>query len=119
MRLVVFGEELVEEWFSGYVAVPKDHPCWGKDSNLVKVDVHGGLTFAKQGSSDSIWKDKNLWWFGFNCAHANDDTISYGRKFERPHPIRPNEPPLHKWTLDEVCAETNKLADQLANRTQP
>jgi hypothetical protein len=85
----------------------------------VKVDVHGGLTFAKQGSDDSIWKNNEFWWFGFHREHLTDDTNRNGWRFERPHPVRPKEPPHHEWTLDEVGAETEKLADQLANLTQP
>jgi hypothetical protein len=112
--LVTLDEHFVEEWFSGYVAVPKGHPYWGKNHSIVKVDVHGGLTFAKQGSDDSIWKDKNLWWFGFHCAHPSDDTHRGEWKLERPHPARPKELPLQRWTIDEVSAETEKLADQLA-----
>jgi hypothetical protein len=117
--LVGFDDEYFEGWYSGYVAVPKDHPCWGKDPSVVKVQVHGGLNFAKQGSDDSIWKNKNLWWFGFNCAQSTDDTSRNRWRFERPHPIRQSEVPLRKWTLDEVCAETDKLADQLSNPTPP
>jgi hypothetical protein len=117
--VVALDEEFFEEWFSGYVAIPKGHPCWGKGHNQVEVSVHGGLTFAKQGSSDSIWKNKDFWWFGFHCAHATDDTHRDSWDFERTHPVRQSEAHLHKWTIDEVCAETEKLADQLANVTEP
>ena len=116
--LVTFDEEFFEESFSGYVAVPTGHPCWGKEHNQVKVDVHGGLAFSKQGSDDSIWKNRNLWWFGFNCAHLTDDTRRSRWDFERTHPVRQSEGHLHKWTLDEACAEAEKLADQLANMTE-
>jgi hypothetical protein len=116
--LVTFDQEFVEEWFSGFVAVPRGHPHWGKNHRTVKVDVHGGLTFAKQGSEDAIWKNKDLWWFGFNCAHRSDDVRRGRWNLERPHRVRPNESPLHKWTIDEVCAETDKLANQLADSAQ-
>lgn len=117
--LVALDEEFFEEWFSGYVAVPKGHPFWGKRHNQVKVDVHGGLTFAQQGANNSVLKNKDLWWFGFHCRHATDDTSRDRWDFERKHPVRPSEVHLHKWTIDEVCAETEKLADQLANMTEP
>lgn len=35
----------------------------------ILIDVHGGLTFS--GGGDYPIKD-NLWWFGFDCAHAGD-----------------------------------------------
>lgn len=108
--LVAVDEEIVEEWYSGYVAVPREHPDWGK--NHTDVEVHGGLDFAQQGLDDSIWKGKELWWLGFNCAQATDDTVK-GRLSENPYLDDGTSPPLHKWTLDEVVAETEKLAEQL------
>ncbi len=60
----------------GYVAVPKGHPCHGKDydhipyDDLIPVEVHGGLTFSREGDGDT-WP-KGYWWFGFDCAHAWD-----------------------------------------------
>jgi hypothetical protein len=115
--LVTLDEELVEEWYSGYVALPRGHPDWGK--KLVDVDVHGGVTFAEQGSDDTIWKDGKLWWLGFNCAHASDDTFTRERIGENPYLENGTEHPLHKWTLDEVVVETEKLAEQLAKRKSP
>jgi hypothetical protein len=111
--LVALDQEFFEEWFSGYVAVAKGHPYWGKEQNQVKVDVHGGLTFSKRGTVD-----KDLWWFGFHCAHGNDDTRRGDWDFERKHPIVQSQTPLHKWTIDEVCAETERLANQLANASK-
>jgi len=61
---------------SGYVAVPKGHLCYGKDydhmpyDDLFPVEVHGGLTFSREGDGDA-WQ-KGYWWLGFDCAHAGD-----------------------------------------------
>jgi len=60
----------------GYVAVPRGHPCYGKDydhipyDDLFPVEVHGGLTFSREGNGDT-WP-KGYWWLGFDCAHAWD-----------------------------------------------
>ncbi|MBA7620179.1 hypothetical protein ES703_27524 [subsurface metagenome] len=60
----------------GYVAVPKGHLCYGKDydhipyDDLFPVEVHGGLTWCKEGDGD-LWPE-GYWWFGFDCAHAWD-----------------------------------------------
>ncbi len=60
----------------GYVAVPKGHPCYGKDydhipyDDLFPIRVHGGLTFSREGNGDT-WP-KGYWWLGFDCAHAWD-----------------------------------------------
>ena len=48
----------------GYVGVPEDHPWHGKGYDEVDLDVHGGLTYADA-------RD-DLWWFGYDCAHAGD-----------------------------------------------
>ncbi len=34
--------------------------------------VHGGITYAKGGADYPIESDENLWWFGFDCDHAED-----------------------------------------------
>lgn len=34
------------------------------------LNVHGGLTFA--GEWEEVFPEKDLWWFGFDCAHADD-----------------------------------------------
>lgn len=54
----------------GYVALPKGHPCYGKDYDDIGVEVHGGLTFAREGDGKD-WA-KGYWWLGFDCAHAWD-----------------------------------------------
>ena len=33
---------------NGYVAIPTDHPCHGKDYDEIDVDVHGGLTVGER-----------------------------------------------------------------------
>lgn len=55
-----------------------------------QVRVHGGLTYTSQklpGCPDG-------WWFGFDCAHADDS---------------PDD-----WTEQRVVDETERLAEQLA-----
>lgn len=54
----------------GYVGVPKAHPCYGKNYTEVEIDCHGGLTYA-DGQLFCSRRD-DLWWFGFDCAHAGD-----------------------------------------------
>lgn len=54
-------------------------------------DVHGGLTFS--GNGNNYPTDGDEWWFGFDCAHADDD------------------PTIHNEAY--VLGECERLADQI------
>lgn len=70
----------------GYVGVLKSHALYGKPYDAAAVDVHGGLTFADrcaehgrdEGSICHIAPEDedDVWWFGFDCAHAYDASPS-------------------------------------------
>jgi hypothetical protein len=96
----------------GYAAVPPGHPLHGQDYEVPEVEVHGGLTYAascggaichvpEPGEPDDVW------WFGFDCAHAWDvlpGTLRYGGRL----------PDSVYRTMDYVRRETERLAEQLA-----
>lgn len=86
---------------NGYVRIPADHP-WdemGYDE-IHDVDphleVHGGLTFARDG------------WIGFDTLHAgdwwpgSDDNMHFHDDW------------CKHWTADEVAEETRRLAERVA-----
>lgn len=71
----------------GYVGLPPGHPGYGKDYQEVEalydIDIHGGLTFSdacQKRDDPSVGichvpqegRDKDIWWIGFDCAHAWD-----------------------------------------------
>lgn len=85
----------------GYVGVGPDHPWHGRDYSegtptedepdgyyaedcpALALDVHGGITYAarcREGDDESVGvchvplpgRPTNVWWFGFDCAHAWD-----------------------------------------------
>lgn len=66
----------------GYVGVTKDHPYYGLDYlDIEDIDVHGGLTFANRcndntdestGICHKSDDPSDVWWLGFDCAHAGD-----------------------------------------------
>ncbi len=97
----------------GYVGVGKNHPKYGLSYDDVNVDVHGGLTYAQE--------DDNLFWFGFDCAHAYDLTpgMELHRKTIPNWPVR--EPiPGHEDNYRDVnfvIEETTNLARQLSEMT--
>lgn len=91
---------------NGYVAVPRDHPFFGKDYGDVDIEVHGGLTFAAPGSNISkdlpetevlegrlYDLDEDWWVFGFDTCHYSDS--------------------LENWPREAVIEETLNLKRQL------
>lgn len=76
----------------GYVGVPPGHPAHGQDRDgavLHDVFVHGGLTFAgpcqTEGHADERichvpepGESDDVWWLGFDCAHAGDISPGLG-----------------------------------------
>ena len=90
--------------FNGYfrcgdVGIPKTHIAYGVHYDNVNIYVHGGLTYS--GNLIHI-VNNDLWWFGFDCAHASDKILSLPSDSD------------HFWILAEVIEETNRLADRLS-----
>ncbi len=59
----------------GYVGVPLKSKLAKKDYNDIEVSIHGGLTYGSK-CNDIICHeaDEEVFWFGFDCAHAGDLT---------------------------------------------
>jgi hypothetical protein len=38
----------------------------------IALSVHGGITYSKEGNDYPIKFKGNIWWFGYDCAHAGD-----------------------------------------------
>jgi hypothetical protein len=61
----------------GYVGVPPGHPWHGKYEDDIECEVHGGLTYASECGGEVCHvarpgESEDLWWVGFDCAHAFD-----------------------------------------------
>lgn len=107
----------------GYVRVPPTHPAFGHHYDHIDVDVHGGLTFGA--FEPCSHEDGQGYWFGFDCNHAGDSgydpnvdiksitdpTVLHLLEIHKQF-FRMDEG--HYWTHDEVVAETERLAEQLA-----
>ena len=89
----------------GYVGVKEGSPLFGMDysnDRLNSIDVHGGLTYADRYKGEP----KDIWWFGFDCAHSGDYVPSmaqYGGTFEDDI----------YWTVSAVETECTSLAEQI------
>lgn len=87
----------------GYVHVPATHPDANAEYDDLDVRVHGGLTFRCRDLDGGSW-------FGFDTLHAGDYlAMPAGVPGLLDHPGR-------VWTEDDVRAETDRLAEQLAAR---
>lgn len=61
---------------NGYVGVPKKHSCFYENVDCINVAIHGGLTFSALGDERISHKsNKDLWYFGFDCAHLDIDKV--------------------------------------------
>ena len=67
------------------------------------ISAHGGITFA--GKHDELKGnpfDKDIWYFGFDCAHAGDYN-DFG--------VTISDKEGHKWTEEEVIKETEQMVN--------
>lgn len=66
-------EDIGDREVSGII--PLFCACLDKDER-VKIDVyfqcHGGITYSGGGENSEYPIASDLWWFGFDCAHAGD-----------------------------------------------
>jgi hypothetical protein len=113
----------------GYVRLPSGHPAWGLSYDNIDVDVHGGLTFCDL--EPCIEEDGQGYWVGFDCRHAYDrgwdpdfdplkaTTQEAAGAYIAERDFHCNSEHRfggeHYWTHDEVVAETERLAAQLAD----
>lgn len=116
---------------NGYVAVSDTHPFYGKtyhdkiklesepkfNGNYIDgeysldmtINVHGGLTYSDNhlaGIENGLLGE--LWWFGFDTAHAGDIT-PFEDEISRKYRIADDE--YRDW--DYVEQQVKKLAEQL------
>ena len=98
------------------------------DDERIQIDAyfqcHGGITYSGGGKGSSYPIESDLWWFGFDCAHAGD-----GKDLQFAYEKFPNERehiagmidlekrfPIHGETVrteEYVAAECKRLAEQL------
>ena len=93
--------------------------CWDGERITPEIyfDVHGGITYAGSGNYPV---DSDLWWYGFDCAHAGDrNDYNKLREYGLANEKRIEE--IMSWDLegvtrsqDYVEQECKNLADQLA-----
>jgi hypothetical protein len=98
----------------GYVRVPPGHAWHGQSYDDIPASVHGGLTFS--GLEPCTHEDGTGYWIGFDCAHFGDSHFPPGDADAKRHNLDIFATG-HYWTLPEVKAETQRLADQVLEAT--
>jgi hypothetical protein len=125
----------------GYCGVPPGHPLHGGKGD--ELEVHGGITYSAPCQVDGPichvplpGEPDDVFWLGYDCGHAfdiqpgldarmhamyegNPEAQAGRRELDRLHEdlakALPSLPRLHYWTLPEVIAETEALADQVVD----
>lgn len=72
----------------GYVGVEPGHYLHGKEAHesiICALDVHGGVSYAAPMPDIPVGlvEEQNLWWIGFDCAHAYDLTPELAKQMRR------------------------------------
>lgn len=100
----------------GYVGLRPNHSCFKKRGDDVNVEVHGGLTYARdcEGHICHITDDpsEKIFWLGFDCAHYGDLSPGFSDLSSRLPASRYGLFETYR-NLAYIVAETNSLAEQL------
>lgn len=96
---------------NGYVRLPEGHVFRSfAHYDAIPVNVHGGLTFGHILDREGRGGEDVDWWVGFDTAHYQDIIFDY----EAVERGEPESLLISHWTVDEVIAETEHLAEQVA-----
>ncbi len=105
------------EW-CGYVGVPRSNKCYGENTsgtNVLGIEIHGGVTYASSSSMDDYrirpflkGRPEVVWWIGFDTGNLRD--ACPGR--DKPAAKRMWQPIYRD--LDFMRREITGLAEQLA-----
>ena len=78
---------------NGYVAVPPEHPLFGRYYDYPEIRIHGGLTYSRlsgevfetfdMSAIEMLDGDipKGYWVFGFDTFHPGDNQVSRSREW--------------------------------------
>ena len=75
-------------------------------------DVHGGITYSDKGSYPV---ESDLWWFGFDCAHAGDrkdykQVAEYG--LDTPEHVQYNINLENEYYIEDEAIRTKEYVEQ-------
>lgn len=92
---------------TAYIKIPRNHKYYQKDYGDIDIDVHGGLTYARDYLYINETQKLEGWFIGWDYAHCWD----YGGYEEKcPEDLRTGG---KKWTTQEIREEVYKACEQL------
>lgn len=123
------NHEAMREAIMGLPERPEPVPDVGE--RIANMDIHGGLTYAAGCKGDichvpAEGEPDNVWWFGFDCAHAFDLCPEMAANLKKMKHLMPPAPPGLVEAMERadwrdvyrdvayVTAECASLAKQLA-----
>lgn len=109
-------------YLCAYVKLPESHPFYGKKYDDIPIDVHGGVTFARElkRSQDIDYAAQFGFtfgfWIGWDYAHAGDFMPVMRYMLTQPAKKHLKKSVLweeHHWQPFEVIEEAKNVIDQL------
>lgn len=96
---------------TAYIKIPKNHKYYVKEYGEIDIDVHGGLTYARDYLYINETQKIDGWFIGWDYAHYLD----YGGYEEKlPENLRTGG---KKWTTEEIRKEVYKACEQLVKES--
>ena len=92
---------------TAYIKIPKDNKYYGKNMREIDLEVHGGVTYSKEGINISENQKIEGWFVGWDYAHYGDYT---GFDLLFPEHLRTGG---KKWTTEEIYKEVQQACYQL------
>lgn len=102
----------------GYVGIPEESSYYGLEDTdilpepLMKLGVHGGVTYTGAFLPGDTLGFEGLWWIGFDCGHFDDAPDPTILLEYIPANVLP-ERYGHVWSHEEVVTECESLARQV------
>jgi hypothetical protein len=83
---------------NAYVGVPKSHPLAGHSYDDVRVNCHGGLTYAGNGLKGL---SDEWYWYGWDYGHAGDRSF-----YDLKYPLGELRADEKEWGVKDILADT-------------
>lgn len=87
-REIFEGTDISNDWYNGYVILPKEHELvdkfYGDFEEDYDLKVHGGITFSDYLSKIIDLEEiglENRYTLGFDCNHVGDSPINCNRNY--------------------------------------